>query len=97
MNPEGKLCKNGTYTFILDSAVPIGTEIGFSVGGGWPPGTQVINTPGITGGAAIIPLNCTKKTSLFVYDSTFLSLYRIFQKITMKFQYFYYFKRARIP
>ena len=69
MTPTGKLCKNGTYTFILDSAVPIGTEIGFSVGGGWPPGTQVILSPGSTGGAAIIPLNCTKETSLFVYET----------------------------
>jgi len=70
MTPTGKLCKKSTYTFELGSAVPGGTEIGFSVGGGWPPGTQIINTPGETDGAAIIPLNCTKQTSLFIYVGT---------------------------
>ena len=67
MSPVGKLCKNGTYRFDLDSQ-PTETEIGFSVGGGWPPGTQIIND-GVTGWAAIIPLNCTKETSLFVYEN----------------------------
>jgi len=67
MTPTGKLCKNSTYTFDLDIQ-PSGTEIGFSVGAGWPPGTQIIN-PGVTGWAAIIPLNCTNNTSLFIYDT----------------------------
>ena len=64
---EGNFCKKYAYIFILDSPSEINMKISFSKNGPWVPGAFIIETPGITGGGAIIELNCTGHSKLYIH------------------------------